>query len=116
MVSDFVAGRVEATYVSIGSVLQFWKAGKIKVLAIASAKRHPALPEVPTVAESGMPGFEVSSWQGVLAPAGTPREVVARLNAESVRALAVCLELQADAGDYGDLPMRIARLSRASGG
>jgi tripartite-type tricarboxylate transporter receptor subunit TctC len=54
---------------------------------VTSAKRHPLLPDVPTVAESGYPGFEALSWQGLFAPAGTPKEIVAKLNAELVKAL-----------------------------
>lgn len=64
------------------------RAGRLNALAVTSATRHPLLPDVPTVAESGYPGFEALSWQGLFAPAGTPPEIVARLNAEVVKALA----------------------------
>jgi tripartite-type tricarboxylate transporter receptor subunit TctC len=59
----------------------FVKDGKLKVLAVSSAKRFSSAPEIPTVAESGMPGFETGSWQGIVAPAGTPPEIVNRLHA-----------------------------------
>ena len=59
--------------------------GKLKLLAVSSAKRMSVIPDVPTLAESGLAGFESGSWQGVVAPAGTPRNVVARLNAEITR-------------------------------
>jgi tripartite-type tricarboxylate transporter receptor subunit TctC len=59
----------------------------MKAIAVTSAKRSPAMPNVPTFAESGLAGFEANSWWAVLAPAGTPREIIARLNAEVVRAL-----------------------------
>lgn len=64
------------------------RAGKLNALAVTSATRHPLLPEVPTVAESGYPGFEALSWQGLFAPAGTPSDIVAKLNAEVLKALA----------------------------
>ena len=65
------------------------KAGKVRALAITSAKRSPVAPDLPTVAESGYPGFEVIGWFGWLAPAGTPKAVVGRLNQEIVKALAI---------------------------
>ena len=61
------------------------KAGKLRALAVASSKRAESLPDTPTAAEAGVPGFEVSSWQAVFAPAGTPKEIVRRLNAEIAR-------------------------------
>jgi tripartite-type tricarboxylate transporter receptor subunit TctC len=59
----------------------------VRPLAVTSAKRAPSLPEVPTMAEAGLPGFEILSWFGLLAPAGTPAPIVARLNAETVKVL-----------------------------
>jgi len=58
------------------------KAGKLRAIAVTSAQRSPALPNIPTIAESGLPGFEASSWFGLLAPAGTPPAIVARVNAD----------------------------------
>jgi tripartite-type tricarboxylate transporter receptor subunit TctC len=63
------------------------KAGKVRALAVSSAVRSPAVPELPTVSESGVPGFEVVSWYGVLAPAKTPKPIIDRLHAEIVKAL-----------------------------
>jgi tripartite-type tricarboxylate transporter receptor subunit TctC len=63
------------------------KSGKLKLIAVSSAKRVAAIPDVPTVAEAGLKDFETGSWQGVVAPAGTPKEVIARLNSEISRIL-----------------------------
>ena len=63
------------------------KSGGLRILAVSSAKRMSAIPDVPTVAESGIPGFETGSWQGVLAPKGTPREVIAKLNTDFINVL-----------------------------
>jgi tripartite-type tricarboxylate transporter receptor subunit TctC len=58
------------------------KAGKLRAIAVTSAQRAPALPDIPTIAESGLPGFEATSWFGVVAPAGTPPAIISRLNSE----------------------------------
>jgi tripartite-type tricarboxylate transporter receptor subunit TctC len=87
-VNDLIGGQVQSMFGDFLVVLPQVKAGRIKALAVTSLKRHPLLPDVPTVAESGYPGFEALSWQGLFAPAGTPAEVVAKLNAETVKALA----------------------------
>ena len=65
------------------------KAGKLRALAVTTASRTAVAPELPTLAETALPGFAVSTWQAVLAPAGTPREIVQRLNAEIVKAMAL---------------------------
>lgn len=78
--SDVLLNGMLATYPHVQS-------GRLRILAVSSAKRMPSIPEVPTIAESGLPGFETGSWQGVLAPPGTSKEVVGRLNAEIVRIL-----------------------------
>jgi tripartite-type tricarboxylate transporter receptor subunit TctC len=64
------------------------ESGRIRALAVTSAQRHPLMPGVPTVAESGYPGFEALSWQGLFAPAGTPKDIVERLSAVTRKALA----------------------------
>ncbi len=86
--NDLIGGQIQMMFGDFLITLPQVKAGKIRALAVTSLRRHPLLPEVPTVAESGYPGFEALSWQGLFAPAGTPREVVARLNAELVKAMA----------------------------
>lgn len=77
-----VANEVQALFGSMPALLQNAKAGKLRALAVGSATRSPALPDVPTVAEAGYPGFEAALWLGVFAPAGTPRPIVDRLNRE----------------------------------
>ena len=86
--TDLLAGQVPVMFDNMPSSLPHVKAGKLRALAVSTLKRSPALPELATVAESGLPGFEVSVWFGVLAPAATPRDVVTRLNSILVKALA----------------------------
>ena len=81
-VVDLLSGQVQAMFANTLSVLPHVKAGRLRALAISSAKRSAAAPELPTVAESGMPGYESGTWFGMFAPAGTPREVISRLNGE----------------------------------
>jgi len=85
---DALAGNVELLVSSLPSAMGQIKAGKLRPLAVTSAKRSSSLPDVPTVAESGFKGFDVSTWYGVLAPAGTPPAVVNTLNAEVNKLLA----------------------------
>jgi tripartite-type tricarboxylate transporter receptor subunit TctC len=93
------------------------KAGRLRSLAVTTAKRTPALPEVPTLAEVGVRGFESSQWFGLLAPAGTPREVIAKVNADLQRVLAasdVRERLVAQGGEtYGSTPEAFAAFMRA---
>jgi len=79
---DLIGGQVQLMFDNLPPSLPQIKAGKLRALAVTSATRAPALPDTPTVAESGLPGFEASSWFGVLAPAGTSPAIVAKLNAE----------------------------------
>jgi tripartite-type tricarboxylate transporter receptor subunit TctC len=79
-ITDLIGGQVQVMFDNLPSSLQFIKAGKLRAIAVTSAKRAPALPDVPTIAESGLPGFEASSWFGIVAPAGTPPAILARIN------------------------------------
>jgi tripartite-type tricarboxylate transporter receptor subunit TctC len=88
-ITDLLAGQVDATFTGAPAVLPHVRSGRLRALAVGSAQRIPAAPDVPTVAESGYPGFEADQWYGVVAPAGTPAAVVARLNAEINKALAL---------------------------
>jgi tripartite-type tricarboxylate transporter receptor subunit TctC len=86
-VVDLLAGQVLVMAPNVLTALPHIKSGKLRALAVTSAKRSEALPEVPTVAEAGVPGYDSTQWYGVLAPSGTPREIVARLHDAIVRAL-----------------------------
>ena len=88
MVTDLLAGRIEMTFIGINVVQQHVAAGKLFVLATTGSKRSPIAPDLPTMSEAGLPGFAAGTWYGVLAPAGTQRAIVAKLNAEINRALA----------------------------
>jgi tripartite-type tricarboxylate transporter receptor subunit TctC len=81
-VTDLVSGQVSMMIANIPSVMPMIKAGRVKPLAVTSLQRSPQMPELPTVAESGVPGFEVIVWYGVFAPAATPPALIGRLNAE----------------------------------
>jgi tripartite-type tricarboxylate transporter receptor subunit TctC len=84
---DLIGGQVTVMFDNMPTSLPHVKAGKLRALAVSTARRSFALPELPTVAESGLPGFEVSVWFAVLAPAATPRDIVQKLNAVLVKAL-----------------------------
>jgi tripartite-type tricarboxylate transporter receptor subunit TctC len=82
---DVVSGQVTMTFDNITTAWPLAKAGKLRALAVTTAKRSPIAPDVPTLAEAGLAGYEIGSWQGVFAPAGTPVDIVKRLNAEIVK-------------------------------
>jgi tripartite-type tricarboxylate transporter receptor subunit TctC len=81
-VTDLIAGQVSMMFANTLSVLPYVNSGRLRALAISSAKRSAAAPAIPTIAESGMPGFDSTTWFGVLVPTGAPREVVSKLNTE----------------------------------
>lgn len=88
-IADLIGGQVQSAIGTMASLEQHVKAGKLRALGVTTPKRSPAMPNVPTIAEAGLPGFEVPLWYSILAPAGTPKEIVARLSSEVARALAV---------------------------
>ena len=88
-VTDVLAGQVDCTFTGAPAVIPHVRSGRLRALAVSSPLRLPQLPDVPTVAESGLAGFEADQWYGLVAPAGTPAAVVARLNAEVNKALAL---------------------------
>ncbi|HWI12810.1 MAG TPA: tripartite tricarboxylate transporter substrate binding protein [Burkholderiales bacterium] len=85
--ADLVGGQISGSFASMPSAINFIKTGKLRALGVSSGQRSPALPEVPTVAEAGVPGFSVLDWQGMFTTAKTPPDVVGKLNAEVVRIL-----------------------------
>jgi tripartite-type tricarboxylate transporter receptor subunit TctC len=85
LVTDLLGGQITMSFDTVTPVLPHIKAGKLRPLAVTTAKRSSALPDVPTLDEAGLKGFNIGTWFGVLAPAATPKEVVARLNAEMVK-------------------------------
>jgi tripartite-type tricarboxylate transporter receptor subunit TctC len=84
---DLLGGQVAVSFAGIPNVISSVRAGKLRALAVTTAKRWSELPEVPTVAESGIPGYEATLWLGLVAPAGTPAEVINRIYAETAKAL-----------------------------
>ena len=84
-ITDLIAGQVSFTMASVLSVLPYAKQGRLRMLAVTTAKRSGALTDIPTISEAGLPGFEVSNWYGILATGGTPRPAVDRLNSELAR-------------------------------
>lgn len=86
-VADLLAGHVSVLFTGGPAVAGYVKSGKLKMLGVSTAKRHASMPQVPTLAESGVPGYEVTAWFGFLAPAGVPKEAIARINGDIAKAL-----------------------------
>lgn len=114
---DVVAGRITYTMEGIGILLPYVKAGKLKALAVTGPQRVATLPDVPTIAESGLANYDYEVWTGICAPAGTPKEIVARLNTELVKILRTSEAQEWFAGQgvrpIGDSPEEFATLIRA---
>ena len=87
--NSLMGGHVKIYFALVPAVLQHIKTGALRAIAVTTEERLPYLPDVPTIAELGFPGYEISSWQGVFAPAGTPKDVVGKINGELVRMLNV---------------------------
>ncbi len=85
--TDMIGGQVQVMFDNMPSALPHVKAGKLRALAVTSAQRSPSAPDVPTMNEAGVAGFDVQSWFGLVAPKGTPKEIITRVNAEAVKAL-----------------------------
>jgi tripartite-type tricarboxylate transporter receptor subunit TctC len=113
---DVVSGQVQCMFTATSIVLGNIKEGKVRALGVGSAKRSPQLPDVPTIAEAGVPGFEYYTWAGLFLPKGAPKAAVDKLNAEAVKALAdpaVRNTLQGLALDpVGSTPDELGRLTR----
>jgi len=89
MTTDVIAGHIDLMFLNPGAVLQHVKSGALRAIAITSPTRQAYAPDIPTVSEAGVPGYEVSSWFGLFAPAGIPAPLVARLNADLIKVMAL---------------------------
>jgi tripartite-type tricarboxylate transporter receptor subunit TctC len=85
--TDLVSGQVSVSFPTIPSALPLVRAGRLRALAVTSAKRSAVVPNLPTIAESGVPGYDSATWFGMLAPGGTPASIVAKLHQETARAV-----------------------------
>jgi tripartite-type tricarboxylate transporter receptor subunit TctC len=101
---DLLPGRVHIMSSEVLAVLPHARAGKLRALGIATPKRNQVAPDIPTVSEAGVPGFEVTSWYGVLTPSGTPREIVAQLSRGIAKSLATP-DMQQRFSDLGATPV-----------
>ena len=114
---DVIAGQVQVMFDTTSSAMGHIKAGKLKVLAVTTAQRSSELPNVPTLAEAGVPGFEMSTWYGLYVTNGTPREIVARLQAETARILKlpdIQTRLKGLGGEPGNVsPEQFAAINKA---
>ena len=114
---DLISGNAQIMFDTTSSAIGQIKGGKVRALAVTSPKRSPELPDVPTLAEAGFPGLEMTTWYGVFAPAGTPKDVVAKLNAEIMKALQtpeVKTRIAGLAGEPGTMTIeQFAALNRA---
>jgi tripartite-type tricarboxylate transporter receptor subunit TctC len=106
-ITDLLGGQIDVIFSLLPEALQQVKAGKLRALAVTSDKRHPLLPDVPTTSEAGVPGVEVTSWQGLMVPAGTPKDIVAKLNAE-VNSILGSPEMKARIIEQGFQPVALS--------
>jgi tripartite-type tricarboxylate transporter receptor subunit TctC len=88
-IPDLISGQVQLLFLGIASAQAQVKSGKLRAIAVSGAKRSPMMPQLPTVAESGVKGFDLTGWYGVFVPAGTPQDIIARLHQETVKTLAM---------------------------
>jgi tripartite-type tricarboxylate transporter receptor subunit TctC len=113
---DVMGGQVQMSFASMPSVMSLVRAGKLRGIAVTSLKRSAAVPEVPTISESGLPGFETGAWQGVFAPRATPATIVQLLNREiaaAVQSSEVKKQFAAEGGEpIADSPEEFARWLR----
>lgn len=98
--TDVMSGQIQMMFIGVGHVGQYVKSGKLRAIAIASAKRHPLMPDLPTFAESGMPDFEITEWFGLAAPAGIPPNVLDKLN-DAFRKASASEPVRAAISGYG---------------
>ncbi|WP_300300974.1 tripartite tricarboxylate transporter substrate binding protein [Ferrovibrio sp.] len=103
-ITDLIGGQVQVMFDNMPSALPHVKAGKLRAIAVTTATRSAAMPDLPTIAEAGLPGFEAASWFGMLAPAGTPKEIVAKIHGDVVK-LAKSTDLSAKLAQQGAVPV-----------
>ena len=115
-INDLIAGHVQVIFESLNSIAPHARSGKVRALAVSGARRSPGFPELPTIAEAGVPGYEASTWAGIIAPAGLPRPIRDRLNAAINKAIlsAAFRQRSAAFGDEGGggTPEQFAELIR----
>ena len=102
-INDLIAGHVQVMFESLNSISTYARSGKVKALAVSGPRRSPGFPNLPTIAEAGVPGYDASTWSGVIGPAGIPRPVVDRLNGAINKAI-VSPVFKARFGEIGDEP------------
>ena len=111
-IADLVGGHVPMVFGSVSEVLRYYKGGTLRVLGVSSDRRLAQMPEVPTVAEQGFPGYRVITWNGLVAPAGVPQDLVMRYNADVVRVVtepAIRERLSSSGFDpIGDTPVQFS--------
>jgi tripartite-type tricarboxylate transporter receptor subunit TctC len=116
-VADLIGGQVDMMFINMPTGLAHVKSGKARILAVSSIRRVPQLPDVPTVDQAGLKGYETSAWSGLYAPAGTPPDIIGRLNAEVVKILKMPSVREQLAGQgaepVGDTPEEFGRFTRA---
>ncbi len=116
-IADVIGGQVNIMFLNMPTGLGQVKAGKVRILGVTSAKRVPQLPDVPTIEEAGLKGFETAAWSGVYVPMGTPRDIITRLNTEIVKILKMPSVREQLAGQgaepVGDTPEEFAQFTRS---
>ena len=105
--TDVIGGHTKAVFATIPTAAPQVKAGKVRALGVGAAKRQAALPDVPTAAEAGLPGYDVANWVGIVAPAGTPAAIVDKLNKE-IAAIMQSPEMQKQLANQGPEAMRMS--------
>jgi tripartite-type tricarboxylate transporter receptor subunit TctC len=84
---DLIAGRVQLSFASVATTAGYIQSGRLRAIAMTGAKRFEGLPSVPTIAESGVPGYDINNWYGIFVPAGTPEDIIQRINAATIKAV-----------------------------